>query len=191
MCSKVVMVVVRFWSVYLRAHAHNGRSYTGLSRCVHPHISLISSWTVTEEVDRVGAWAALLRVHAAVVPKLERRLADTGMPLSWYDVLLVLNASPGRRLRMTELGAQAVLSRERISRVVTELERAGLVIREPNPDDGRSSFAAVTPEGRARLRAAAPVYLAGIESHFARHLSDEEIRTLTGALGRVLAAEEA
>jgi DNA-binding MarR family transcriptional regulator len=66
-----------------------------------------------------------------------------------------------------------------------------LVRREPNPDDGRSSFAAVTPEGRDRLRAAAPLYLAGIESHFAGHLSDEEIRTLTGALGRVLAAEEA
>ena len=37
---------------------------------------------VTEEVDRVGAWAALLRVHAAVVPKLERELASTGLPLS-------------------------------------------------------------------------------------------------------------
>ena len=122
---------------------------TGVQTCalpiVHPHIRLLASGTVADEVDRVGAWAALLRVHAAVVPKLERRLADTGLPLSWYDVLLVLNAAPGRRLRMTELGAQAVLSRERISRVVTELERAGLVRREPNPDDGRSSFAAVTP----------------------------------------------
>jgi DNA-binding MarR family transcriptional regulator len=177
--------------LYLRAHAHNDLSEQVVSRCVHPHIYLLASWTVTEDVDRAGAWAALLRVHAAVVPKLERRLADTGLPLSWYDVLLVLNAAPDRRLRMTELGAQAVLSRERISRVVTELERAGLVRREPNPEDGRSSFAAVTPEGRARLRAAAPLYLAGIESHFAAHLSDDEIRTLTGALGRVLAAEEA
>jgi DNA-binding MarR family transcriptional regulator len=145
---------------------------------------------MTEDVDRVGAWAALLRVHAAVVPKLERRLADGGLPLSWYDVLLELNAAPGRRLRMTELGARAVLSRERISRVVTELERAGLVRREANPDDGRSSFAVVTTEGRARLRAAAPIYLDGIEAHFAGHLSDAEMRTLTRALGRVLAAEE-
>ena len=145
---------------------------------------------MTEPVDRVGAWAALLRVQAAVVPKLERRLADGGLPLSWYDVLLVLNAAPGRRLRMTELGAQAVLSRERISRVVTELELAGLVRREPNPEDGRSHFAAITPDGRARLRAAAPQYLAGIDEHFARHLSDGEIRSLTRSLGRVLAAEE-
>ncbi|MEO7981797.1 MAG: MarR family transcriptional regulator [Sporichthyaceae bacterium] len=145
---------------------------------------------MTFEVDRVGAWAALLRAHAAVVPRLERRLAEQGMPLSWYDVLLVLNSAPGRRLRMTELGAGAVLSRERVSRVVTELERAGLVGREANPDDGRSWFAAITPAGRSRLRAAAPVYLAGIEEHFSRHLSDAEVRTVTRALGRVVAAEE-
>jgi DNA-binding MarR family transcriptional regulator len=145
---------------------------------------------MSQDVDRIGAWAALLRVHAAVVPQLERALAPTGLPLSWYDVLLVLNAAPERRLRMTELGTQAVLSRERVSRVVGELERAGLARREPNPADGRSSFAVVTTEGRSRLRAAAPTYLAAVERHYASHLSDQEIRVLTRALGRVLAAEE-
>jgi DNA-binding MarR family transcriptional regulator len=145
---------------------------------------------MSQDVDRIGAWAALLRVHAAVVPKLERELASTGLPLSWYDVLLVLNAAPRRQLRMTELGAQVVLSRERVSRVVGELEQAGLVHREPNPEDGRSSFAVLTAEGRARLRAAAPTYLAAVERHYASHLSAHEIRVLTRALGRVLAAEE-
>ena len=141
-------------------------------------------------VDSVGAWAALLRVHASVVPKLARRLAAHGLPLAWYDVLLVLNAAPGRKLRMTELGASAVLSRERISRVVGELEDAGLVRREPNPEDRRSSFAALTGEGRRRLRAAAPTYLAGIEEHYTRHLDAREIQVITRALGKVLAAEE-
>lgn len=160
-----------------------------MSRYVRAHIHLLASVVVTE-VDRTAAWAAVLRVHAALVPKLERRLAEHGLPLSWYDVLIELNAAPGRRLRMSELGARAVLSRERVSRVVTELERAGLARREPNPDDGRSSYATVTPDGRARLRAAAPVYLSGIEEHFAGHLSDTELRTVARALGRVLAAEE-
>ena len=143
-----------------------------------------------EDVDRVGAWAALLRVHAAVVPKLGKDLSRQGMPLSWYDVLLGLNAAPGRRLRMTEVAAHAVLSRERISRVVGELEQAGLVRREANPDDRRSAFAVLTDEGRARLRAAAPTYLSGIERHYTSHLTDSEIRVLTRALNRVLAAEE-
>jgi len=139
----------------------------------------------------VTAWASVLRAHAAVVPRLERELAAVGMPLSWYDVLLELNSAPDRRLRMTELGARAVLSRERVSRVVDELERAGLVRRERNPDDGRSLLAVVTDEGRARLRAAAPTYLAGIARHFGTHLDDDEARAVATALGRVAAAADA
>jgi len=142
------------------------------------------------QLDPVSAWAGLLRTHAAVLPKVERALAPTGLPLTWYDVLLVVNAAPGRRLRMTELGQQAVVSRERVSRVVTELERAGLVVREANPDDKRSSFTVITPEGRRRLRTSAPVYLKAIEKHFLSHLTDDETRVLSQALGRVVSAEE-
>lgn len=142
------------------------------------------------DFDPVSAWAGLLRTHAAVLPKLERALAPTGLPLTWYDVLLVVNAAPGRRLRMTELGQRAVVSRERVSRVVTELERAGLVVREANPDDRRSSFAVITPQGRKRLRASAPIYLRAIEEHFLSRLTEEEIRVIAQALGRVVEAEE-
>jgi DNA-binding MarR family transcriptional regulator len=143
------------------------------------------------EIDPVAAWAGLLRTHAAVVPKLERALAPTGLPLTWYDVLLVTNAAPERRLRMTELGRQVVVSRERVSRVVGELERAGLVERQQNPDDRRSTYAAITAEGRRRLRAAAPVYLAAVREHFLSHLTDSEVRTVARALGKVVQAEEA
>jgi DNA-binding MarR family transcriptional regulator len=142
------------------------------------------------DIDRISAWAGLLRTHAAVLPKLERALAPTGLPLTWYDVLLVVNAAPERRLRMTELGRQAVVSRERVSRVVTELEREGLVERQANPDDKRSSYAAITAEGRKRLRAAAPHYLRAVEEHYLAHLSDRELRTIATALDRVVRAEE-
>jgi DNA-binding MarR family transcriptional regulator len=142
------------------------------------------------DFDPISAWAALLRTHAAVLPKVERALAFTGLPLTWYDILLVINAAPGRRLRMTELGQQAVVSRERVSRVVTELEHAGLVVREANPHDKRSSFTVITPEGRKRLRASAPIYLAAIERHFLSRLTGEEARMLANVLGRVVAAEE-
>jgi DNA-binding MarR family transcriptional regulator len=145
--------------------------------------------SVARTVDRVGAWAALIKVHAAVVPLLEAEVEAKGLSLSWYDVLLVLNAAPDRRLRMSELGGQAVLSRTRVSRVVTELEKAGLVIRYLDQDDRRSSFAEITPEGRSRLRRVVPTYVRGIHRHFAAHLTDDEIETVTRALGRVLEAE--
>jgi DNA-binding MarR family transcriptional regulator len=139
--------------------------------------------------DVTDTWGALLKVHAVLVPRLDRELQDAhGLPLTWYDVLLELNAAPERRLTMGQLGAVAAVSRTRVSRVVDELVRAGLVSREPNPDDGRSAFAALTPAGRTALRKAAPTYLAAVRREFADHLTAREAEVLAGALRKVLAA---
>jgi DNA-binding MarR family transcriptional regulator len=139
----------------------------------------------------VGAWAALLRVHAALVPVLDRELQRAcGLPLTWYDVLLELNAAPGRRLSMGELGEAAVVSRSRVSRVVDQLVAEGLVSREPNPGDRRSAYAAITAAGRERLRAAAPTYLSGIERHFTSRMTAAESRAVAAALDKVLAGRD-
>src|SRR4051794_2791571 len=135
----------------------------------------------------VGSWAALLRVHAALVPLIDRELqAACGLPLTWYDVLLELNSAPGRRLNMGELGEVAVVSRTRASRVVDQLVTAGLISREPNPDDRRSAYATITEDGRARLRAAAPTYLASIRRHFTSRMTAAESGTVASALAKVL-----
>ena len=134
-----------------------------------------------------SAWGALLQVHAAVVPVLDHKLvAEAGMPLRFYDVLLELASAPGRQLRMTELADRVVLSRTRVSRLVEEMATAGLLVRKQNPEDGRSAYAALTDLGLQRYRQAAPVYLAGIEEHFAQTLSDRELKALAATLGRVL-----
>src|SRR5919112_1455627 len=102
----------------------------------------------------VAAWSALLRVHAALVPVLDRELQGTcNLPLTWYDVLLELNSAPGRRLSMGQLGEVAVVSRTRVSRVVDQLAGEGLVVREANPDDRRSAYATITDAGRKQRRA--------------------------------------
>src|SRR4029079_12896125 len=139
--------------------------------------------------DISETWGALLKVHAALVPRLDRELQDAhGLPLTWYDVLLELNSAPDRRLTMGQLGEVAAVSRTRVSRVVDELVRAGLVARETNPEDGRSAFAALTPAGRTALRKAAPTYVAAVQRDFADHLTARETEVLTGALRKVLAA---
>ena len=68
---------------------------------------------------------------------------------------------------MGQLSDRVVLSRTRVSRLVDELVAAGLVAREPNPDDGRSAFAVLTAEGRRRFLAAARAYLPAIDREFA------------------------
>src|SRR6478736_6683000 len=139
--------------------------------------------------DLADTWGALLKVHASLVPRIDRELQETqGLPLTWYDVLLELNAAPERRLTMGQLGSVAAVSRTRVSRVVDELVRAGLVAREPNPDDGRSAFAALTSAGRPALRKAAPTYVAAVKREFADHLSGREAEVLARALHKVLDA---
>ena len=147
---------------------------------------------MTEERSRLAdrAWTALLQVHAALVPRLDRALQQAaGLPLSWYDVLLELAAVPDGRLTMGELAQRVVLSRTRVSRIVDELVAAGLVCREDNPDDGRSAFAVLTADGLARYRAAAPHYLASIETEFASGLTDAELGAVAAALRTVLAQQ--
>ena len=136
------------------------------------------------------AWAALLRVHARVIPQLDQAMRSaSGIPLYWYDVLLELAVAPDRQLRMSELGERVVLSRSRVSRIVDELVEADLVSRQANPDDRRSARACLTDAGLDRFRQAAPGYVAEIEARFAAPLSDAELRAVADALGKVAQSE--
>ncbi|MBV8085871.1 MAG: MarR family transcriptional regulator [Chloroflexi bacterium] len=138
----------------------------------------------------MAAWVAFLRAHAAVLRPLERELqAECDLPLTWYDVLVQLSAAPGGRLRMQQLAKAVLLSKSRITRLVEAMEQAGLLVREPCPDDKRGAEVAPTATGQARLCAAAPVHLRGIRQHFTRHLSQDQAAVLAQALSGVAAAE--
>jgi DNA-binding MarR family transcriptional regulator len=100
-------------------------------------------------------------------------------------VLLQLAEAPQRRLRMAELADRALLSRSGLTRLVDRLQGEGLVRREPSPEDARGTFTVLTRDGLARLRAAAPVHLAGIRRHWLARFSDAELRELGALLGRL------
>jgi DNA-binding MarR family transcriptional regulator len=144
------------------------------------------------EDPAVAAWRSLLIAHSRLVPAVEGDLRAAGqIPLSWYDVILELNAAPGRRLRMSELGQRAVLSRTRVSRVVDELAAAGLAERLPDEADGRSSFASLTPRGKDALRRAWPVYREAIRRRLGAHLTTQQCRELASLLEQAAAGAEA
>lgn len=131
------------------------------------------------------AWKAFLRAQSELIRTLDRELeAERGLPITFFDVLAQLSQAGGR-LRMSELADAVLLSRSGVTRLVDRMVREGLVRREACPTDRRSMYAAITPAGRRALKQAMPVHLRGIEEHFGRHLSDEEAKTLTAALGRM------
>lgn len=173
----------------MRAYAHIWTT-TACIRTLFPG-TLPDVATPRPDDPGVAAWAALLRAHAAVLPVLEREVEErTGLALSRYDVLLELASAEGGRLRMQDLAARVVLSRTRVSRLVAEMAREGLLEQHPDPHDGRAVLATITDAGRRALRGAAPTYLQGIQQHFADHLTTAQLRAVASALERVVAAHE-
>src|SRR5438093_7972834 len=108
------------------------------------------------------AWDALLRAHATLMRQLETDLEQkTGLALADFDVLAQL-ALAGGELRMTDLAAQALISRSGMTRRVARLVDEGLVRRADTDADGRGVVVVLTDAGVARLTEAAPVHLRGV-----------------------------
>jgi MarR family transcriptional regulator, 2-MHQ and catechol-resistance regulon repressor len=136
--------------------------------------------------ERLTTAGLLFEAHAGLTAALERRLADEcGLSVQWFELLLRLARSPGRRLRMCDLAAQVALSPSGLTRAIDRLEEAGLVTREHCPEDRRVSYASLTPEGVARIETAVPVHLGHLDEYFASVLTAEELEQLGVALRKV------
>ena len=134
-----------------------------------------------------GAWKGLLRVHAAMVKALDAELEQRhGMPLTSYEVLLVLHRAPGSRLRMSDLADHVLLSRSGVTRLVDRLEREGLLERISCSSDGRGCFAALTPKGGETVERIRPDHLRAVREQFLRHFSDDELETMATWWTRLL-----
>jgi DNA-binding MarR family transcriptional regulator len=117
---------------------------------------------------------------------LERELTERrGISLTWYDALLQLSEAPGQRMRMSELADSIVISRSGFSRAARRMEEAGLIAKEPSPEDGRGAYVVLTDVGRRAFRRAAAVHLRGVAEHFLCHLTEEEAAVMERALRRV------
>ena len=137
------------------------------------------------EGDRKDAWVGMLHVHAQTMHQLGQELDDAGkIPLSTYDILVQLTENGGL-LRLRELVNLVLLSQPGLSRKVARLEEEGLVERLPDPNDGRGVLVRMTKQGRAALRSAAVVHIAGIEREFTSQLTDDEAGTLARVFARL------
>jgi DNA-binding MarR family transcriptional regulator len=136
---------------------------------------------VTEGPDdpAVDAWRGLLVAHSRLVPAVEADLRAAGqVPLSWYDVLLELNAAPDRRLRMSELATNSLSSRSRLSHAVARMEEAGWVRRRACPTDKRGQLAELTAAGFERLDSAARGHVEEVRALLFDVLTPDQQRAL-------------
>ena len=137
------------------------------------------------EGERKAAWTALLHAHARIVTRLSADLDEAGLiSLGSYDVLVQLSENGGR-LRLKELVNRVVLSQPGLSRKVAKMETDGLVERLDDPADGRGVIVHITRTGRAALRRASVVHMAGIQREFTSQISDQEAAVLAAVFGRL------
>lgn len=141
------------------------------------------------DAGEAAFWRSLIRV-ATVLPRAleDQFLPETGLTVSDYGVLVALSEAPDHLLRISALAATTALSLSRISRVVDDLTRRGLVEKRRCAEDGRASNAVLTDAGLARLKAAYPSHLARVRASVFDHLSAEDLRVAGPVLARLAAA---
>jgi DNA-binding MarR family transcriptional regulator len=137
------------------------------------------------------AWRLFVETYGAVFGRLAEDIeAETGLPISWYDVLLHLDEAPRDGLRMSDLADAVVISKSGLTGLVDRIEQAGLVARRPHPDDRRAIAVTLTAAGRRRFRAAARRHRAGIARHFEAHVTEAEAEALAATMSKLKAAIE-
>ncbi|MCG5220743.1 MarR family transcriptional regulator [Streptosporangium soli] len=117
----------------------------------------------------VTAWRRLLAQHAEVWCALERELNDKhGLGPSEFEVLDRMVEGGHPKYRVQELADAVHLSQSALSRLITRLDRAGLVSRTVCDQDRRGVFVCLTEQGRSKHDAALPTHRTVLAHHLTR-----------------------
>ena len=125
-----------------------------------------------------AALAARLRLGVTRLARRLRQEAEAGVTPSMLSALSA--AERQGPLTMRDLCHAEQVQPPTMTRIVAALVEAGLVVREPDPADGRVAWVTVTQDGRRlleRSRRRKEAYLAKA----LRGLDEEELRTLESA----------
>jgi DNA-binding MarR family transcriptional regulator len=135
----------------------------------------------------IGRISRLARhLERRLKPVFERYDLDGGL----FDVLATLRrAGAPHRLSPTELFNSVMLSSGAMTSRIDRLERAGLVVRTPDPDDRRGVLVQLTPQGRELVDRAVESHVAN-ESRLIEALTSEERAELARLLRKLLLSFE-
>lgn len=143
----------------------------------------------TQAVSRgaeLDTWVRFLRAHAAILRQLNAELvAEHGLTVNDFEVLIHLSHAPEQALRRVDLAERVLLTPSGITRLLEGLERTGLVERAECATDRRVVYAKLTAAGAEKLGEARSTHLAGVSALFVERYSPEELAGLSALLGRL------
>ena len=117
----------------------------------------------------------ILRLHPLLSAQLRR---EFGISHFEYLIMARLSEAPELRLRISVLATTSGSSVSRLSQAIARLERRGLLSRDPDPRDGRYTFALLTDTGRQRLEESAPSYVDTVRKFVFDRLTPTQTRQL-------------
>jgi DNA-binding MarR family transcriptional regulator len=123
------------------------------------------------------------RIARGLARVSDARLRGLGFASAQLPVLTALK--DGARLSQIELARWAKVEQPTMAQMLARMERDGLIKREPDPQDKRSSLVSLTDAALARLPAGRAVLRQG-NVDMTKGLSREEVDTLVSLLRRVL-----
>ena len=132
------------------------------------------------------AWGAFVYAHQQIEVHLNRRLQESGLSGSDYEVLAVLSTLDADRMPARELCNTLGWEKSRLSHQVRRMQKDGLICREPNPDDARSTMVCLLPAGRAAIEKAAPGHVEDVRRYFIDLLTPAELDMLAALNERIL-----
>ncbi len=128
------------------------------------------------------AWRAAM----LAAPALEAHFAAYGLDRGEFDVLGTLRRSgPPYTLTPTELYRSLMISSGGLTNRLGRLEKAGLIAREPSPDDGRSLLVKLTAAGAEKAEAAFRADMA-LEAQLLAGLEPSDREQLAGLLRKLM-----
>jgi DNA-binding MarR family transcriptional regulator len=133
-------------------------------------------------------WATdLIRLEIALWDRVDARLREShDLPFAYFEPLLFISRAPRSSMRVGDLARALRLTVGGTSKLVDRIEQAGLITREPDPDDRRASRAALSTAGKRKLTAALKSYEAEVASILGTVLSPEEQHQMSDYVSRVL-----
>jgi MarR family 2-MHQ and catechol resistance regulon transcriptional repressor len=158
----------------------------------HNSIPRVNRWRSLNGVDnellrdeRITTVGLFMEAHAGLGAALAAQVAEHGLSPVEFEVLARLGRSPGRRLRMTDLATQTLLSTSGLTRVADRLEKQGLLERTACAEDRRGTNAVLTDAGLQRLTEAIPDHLKIIDRWLTGLLDEDELGAFTAALRKI------
>jgi len=109
----------------------------------------------------IGVIGRISRLARELEQRLEPVYREHGLEAGWHDVLATLRRSgPPYRLRPSEFTGALMLTSSGTTKRLDRLEQAGLIAREPDPDDRRGTLISLTSAGRELIDATTEAHLA-------------------------------